>query len=163
MPEQLELALDADTTASLTRRARGLGVTPSTMVQTAWALVLAQHTGRHDVVFGATVSGRPSRSRGRDDGRPVHQHGPRTGQAAPAETLADLATRVQQEQAGLMPHHHYDLSSIKQLSGLRVTPRCSTRCSSTRTTLRTHRAVGAARTPAGSVSPASGATPRTTR
>ncbi len=29
------------------------------MVQFAWALLLARHTGRDDVVLGATVSGRP--------------------------------------------------------------------------------------------------------
>ncbi|MFE7404307.1 condensation domain-containing protein, partial [Streptomyces sp. NPDC057557] len=120
LPELLELALDADTTASLTQRARSLGVTPSTMVQTAWALVLAQHTGRDDVVFGATVSGRPVEVAGAETmvGLFINTLPVRI-RLRPAETLAGLVTRVQQEQAGLMPHHHYDLPSIKQLSGLR--------------------------------------------
>ncbi len=40
-------------------RARSLGLTPNTVVQAAWALVLATGSGERDVVFGATSSGRP--------------------------------------------------------------------------------------------------------
>lgn len=36
------------------------GLTINTLAQAAWGLVLAQLTGRQDVVFGATVSGRPT-------------------------------------------------------------------------------------------------------
>ncbi|MFB8144650.1 condensation domain-containing protein, partial [Streptomyces parvus] len=120
LPELLELALDPDTTASLTRRARSLDVTSSTMVQTAWALVLAQHTGRDDVVFGATVSGRPVEVAGAETmvGLFINTVPVRV-RLRPAETLTGLVTRVQREQADLLPHHHYDLPSIKQLSGLR--------------------------------------------
>ncbi len=35
------------------------GLTVNTIVQAAWALLLARHSGDRDVVFGATVSGRP--------------------------------------------------------------------------------------------------------
>ena len=51
--------LSADLTASLTQLARREGVTVGTVVQSAWAIVLAAHTRRSDVVFGATSSGRP--------------------------------------------------------------------------------------------------------
>jgi thioesterase domain-containing protein len=36
------------------------GLTLSAMVQAAWALVLARHSGQDDIVFGATVPGRPA-------------------------------------------------------------------------------------------------------
>ncbi|MFL5384951.1 MAG: amino acid adenylation domain-containing protein [Longimicrobiaceae bacterium] len=39
--------------------ARAQGVTLNTVAQAAWALLLARHAGEDDVVFGATVSGRP--------------------------------------------------------------------------------------------------------
>jgi len=39
--------------------AAGLGVTASTVVRGAWAAVLAELTGRPEVLFGATVAGRP--------------------------------------------------------------------------------------------------------
>jgi amino acid adenylation domain-containing protein/non-ribosomal peptide synthase protein (TIGR01720 family) len=44
--------------AALEERARGLQLTPNTLVQAAWGLLLARYGGRSDVVFGATVSGR---------------------------------------------------------------------------------------------------------
>ncbi len=40
--------------------ARGAGLTLNTIVQGAWGLVLARHSGEADVVFGTTVSGRPA-------------------------------------------------------------------------------------------------------
>ncbi|NEC35721.1 condensation domain-containing protein, partial [Streptomyces rubrogriseus] len=58
-PLGIPFGLDRDATAALSAWARGQGVTMNTVVQGAWALALAQATGRDDVVFGATVSGRP--------------------------------------------------------------------------------------------------------
>ena len=46
----------ADRVAALTRTA---GVTFNTVLQTAWAMLLGDLLGRDDIVFGATVSGRP--------------------------------------------------------------------------------------------------------
>ncbi|HYH80777.1 MAG TPA: condensation domain-containing protein [Longimicrobium sp.] len=59
--ERAKETVDAD--PALVERAqafaRGQGVTFNTLVQGAWALLLARHAGEGDVVFGATVSGRP--------------------------------------------------------------------------------------------------------
>jgi non-ribosomal peptide synthase protein (TIGR01720 family) len=46
-------------TATLTALARREHVTLNTIVQGAWALLLARHAGLDDVLFGVTVSGRP--------------------------------------------------------------------------------------------------------
>ncbi|GLW14755.1 non-ribosomal peptide synthetase [Streptomyces sp. NBRC 13847] len=51
--------LSADTTRALDGLAKSAGVTVNTLVQGAWALLLARQTGRREVVFGTTVSGRP--------------------------------------------------------------------------------------------------------
>ncbi|HEX8276908.1 MAG TPA: amino acid adenylation domain-containing protein [Longimicrobiaceae bacterium] len=57
---EADLRLSADATAALLAMARGRGLTLNTLVQGAWALLLARYAGEDDVVFGATVSGRPA-------------------------------------------------------------------------------------------------------
>jgi amino acid adenylation domain-containing protein/non-ribosomal peptide synthase protein (TIGR01720 family) len=47
--------------------ARAHRLTPNAVIQAAWALVLARASGRADVCFGATVSGRPPDLPGADD------------------------------------------------------------------------------------------------
>jgi amino acid adenylation domain-containing protein/non-ribosomal peptide synthase protein (TIGR01720 family) len=51
--------LSAETTAALGALARSHQVTLGTIVSGAWSLVLAHHSGRSDVVFGASFAGRP--------------------------------------------------------------------------------------------------------
>jgi amino acid adenylation domain-containing protein len=57
---QARLRLSADDTARLTAAARAYGLTLYTLVQGAWALLLARYAASDDVVFGTTVSGRPA-------------------------------------------------------------------------------------------------------
>ncbi|XXS01113.1 amino acid adenylation domain-containing protein [Sorangium sp. So ce426] len=51
--------LSEDATGRLDALAKRLELTPNTITQAAWALVLARHSGLDDVVFGVTVAGRP--------------------------------------------------------------------------------------------------------
>ena len=60
--ESVRTELPAQLTARLQQRLRGAGLTLNTAVQGAWGVVLAGLTGRTDVVFGSTVSGRPAES-----------------------------------------------------------------------------------------------------
>jgi hypothetical protein len=55
-----ETWLSVETTAALQSLARQHQLTLSTLVQGAWALLLSRYSGLEDVVFGATVSGRPA-------------------------------------------------------------------------------------------------------
>jgi non-ribosomal peptide synthetase component F len=50
----------ADVIAALRELARAHHLTLGTLVQGAWALLLARYSGRSDVVFGITVAGRPA-------------------------------------------------------------------------------------------------------
>ncbi|GAA2442210.1 non-ribosomal peptide synthase/polyketide synthase [Streptomyces glaucus] len=52
-------ALSDTASAALAATARHAGLTVNTVVQGAWALLLARYSGEADVVFGTTVSGRP--------------------------------------------------------------------------------------------------------
>ncbi|HJD68961.1 MAG TPA: condensation domain-containing protein [Corynebacterium kroppenstedtii] len=53
--------------SNLSRCARTVGVTPNTLIQTAWACVVAALTGHDDAVFGVVTSGRPSELDGIDN------------------------------------------------------------------------------------------------
>src|SRR5215213_2458521 len=55
-----DLTLPAATSTALREMARRHRLTLNTLVQGAWTLLLAQATGREDVVFGATAAGRPA-------------------------------------------------------------------------------------------------------
>ncbi|MGW2569638.1 amino acid adenylation domain-containing protein [Streptomyces sp. NPDC001537] len=117
--DQVEIALPADEARALGRRAIELGVTVNTLVQSAWALLLGHLTGRQDVVFGATVSGRPPAVTDVDSmvGMFINTLPVRV-EYAPGDTLAEVLTRLQNRQAGLMDHHYYGLTEIQQSVGL---------------------------------------------
>jgi hypothetical protein len=54
-----EVQLSEETTAALQGVGRRLRLTPNTLVQGAWALLLSRYSGQQDVLFGTVVSGRP--------------------------------------------------------------------------------------------------------
>ncbi|MFJ9343323.1 amino acid adenylation domain-containing protein [Streptomyces sp. NPDC101733] len=116
--ESVRVELSAELTARLHAGLRSAGVTLSTAVQAAWALVLARHTGRDDVVFGSTVSGRTPEVPGieRMVGNFINTLPVRV-RLDPAEPLGALLARVQEEQAALLPHHHLGLGHVQRLTG----------------------------------------------
>nr|WP_280382815.1 non-ribosomal peptide synthetase [Nocardia wallacei] len=111
--------LDAERTQQLTKFCADLGITVNTAVQAAWGVLLGRLTGRDDVVFGATVSGRPAELPGiesmvglfintlpvrvRVDGR---------------RTVGELLTGLQGEQAALLDHHYVGLTDIVRVAGI---------------------------------------------
>ncbi|MEU2793846.1 amino acid adenylation domain-containing protein [Streptomyces sp. NPDC007100] len=110
--------LPAGLSRALERLARGRELTVNTVVQGAWALVLARLTGRRDVVFGATSAGRPAELPAvesmvgltmntipvrvcLDGGRPV----------------LDMLAGLQERQSALMAHQHLGLPEIQKAAG----------------------------------------------
>ncbi|WP_141717963.1 non-ribosomal peptide synthetase, partial [Nocardia altamirensis] len=110
--------LDAEATSRITKRAAALGVTVNTLFQAAWGLVLGRMTGRSDVVFGATVSGRPAELAGVEsmvglfiNTLPVRVRVDDSG------TVGEYLRGLQGEQADLMEHHYVGLTDIQQIAG----------------------------------------------
>ncbi|GAB3897695.1 hypothetical protein GCM10029964_080970 [Kibdelosporangium lantanae] len=98
--------------------ARRHGLTVNTLVQGAWALVIAQLTGRDDVVFGATVSGRPPELPGVEkmlglfiNTLPVRAKLDRDA------SLRDFLTTLQSRQSGLLAHQYLSLTDVSRLVG----------------------------------------------
>ncbi|MFB6704481.1 amino acid adenylation domain-containing protein [Streptomyces sp. NPDC056333] len=117
-PGQVRVELSERTTARLADQAREHGVTLGTVVQAAWGLLIGRLSGRHDVVFGTTVSGRDSEVSGVESmvGLFINTL-PTRFRWQPAETLAALLTRLQDEQTQLLDHQHLGLSEIQRLAG----------------------------------------------
>ncbi|MFE7756961.1 amino acid adenylation domain-containing protein [Streptomyces sp. NPDC057429] len=119
LPTTLALDLDAATTHRLRETARAHRLTLNTLVQGAWGLLLAHLTGRPDVVFGTTVSGRPPEIPGVESmvGLFINTVPVRI-RPAPGETLAALLTRLQEEQGRLLGSQYVGLTEIHGVTGL---------------------------------------------
>ncbi|UXY50549.1 non-ribosomal peptide synthetase [Pseudomonas tohonis] len=65
--QALYLHWDRDATQHLREQAQRLRVTPNTLIQAAWLLLLQRCTGQATVCFGATVAGRPTNLPGADE------------------------------------------------------------------------------------------------
>ncbi|UGT62992.1 non-ribosomal peptide synthetase [Nocardia asteroides] len=113
------LELPRATVARWESTARAAGATVNTLVQAGWALLLAMLTGRTDVVFGGTVSGRPPELPGVEEmiGLFINTLPVRV-RLDPAESAAALLARVQAEQARLLDHQHVGLAAIHEAVGL---------------------------------------------
>ena len=118
LPDEVVDVVPAELTATLTALARRCGATLNTLIQAGWAILLGRLTGRDDVVFGATVSGRPADLPGVEsmvglfiNTVPVRVRLP------PVEPVTELLARLQVEQAALLDHQHVGLAEIQHVLG----------------------------------------------
>jgi amino acid adenylation domain-containing protein/non-ribosomal peptide synthase protein (TIGR01720 family) len=116
--ESFAFSLPQTLTDALTRQARQHSLTLNTLMQGAWGALLARLTGRQDVVFGITVSGRPPELAGVESmvGLFINTL-PLRLQFQPDEPVAQVLARLQDEQSSLIAHQHLGLSDIQRLSG----------------------------------------------
>jgi amino acid adenylation domain-containing protein/non-ribosomal peptide synthase protein (TIGR01720 family) len=115
LPGVLQLSLSELDTAALRALARRRGLTLNTIIQGAWGLVLGALTDRGDVVFGATVAGRPPELPGVETmvGLFINTV-PVRCRLHPGETAGDYLARLQREQTTLFDHQHVGLAEIQQ-------------------------------------------------
>ncbi|MFJ6088498.1 amino acid adenylation domain-containing protein, partial [Streptomyces sp. NPDC092369] len=117
-PESLITEIPAEVAQGIVRLARAHGLTVNTVVQGAWALVLARLAGREDVVFGATVAGRPPELPGVESmiGLFINTLPVRV-RLDGTRSVLDLLTDLQARQSALMSHQHVGLTEIQHLAG----------------------------------------------
>ncbi|MEU5772166.1 amino acid adenylation domain-containing protein [Streptomyces venezuelae] len=118
LPDQVHRELSAELTRSVGELARTKGLTVNTVVQGAWALVLARLAGRTDVVFGATVAGRPAELPGVESmiGLFINTLPVRV-RLDGGQPVAGLLARLQESQSGLIAHQHVGLAEVQKLAG----------------------------------------------
>ncbi|MGN9906763.1 amino acid adenylation domain-containing protein [Phytohabitans sp. LJ34] len=117
--EEVRVALPEEVTAGLTARARERGLTLGTVVQGAWGLLLGRLTGRTDVVFGTTVSGRAAEVDGVESlvGLLVNTL-PVRMRWRPGQSLATALGTLQAERSALLDHQHVGLAELQRMAGL---------------------------------------------
>lgn len=118
LPVLGEARFTRDETEAVTRWARANGLTLNTILQLAWARVLSGLTGRDDVVFGQTTSGRDASLPHADrlvgalvTTIPVRV---RLDERAPAE----IGAHLQREVAALRAHEYLGIAEITRRAGL---------------------------------------------
>ncbi|MET8842354.1 amino acid adenylation domain-containing protein [Streptomyces rubiginosohelvolus] len=119
LPRSVEFQLSAEATGALSEQARRHGLTLNSLVQGVWGSLLGRLTGRDDVVFGATVSGRPPELAGIESmvGLFINTVPVRL-RVGPGESLVELSARLQAEQSALMEHQHVSLAEVQSAVGV---------------------------------------------
>ncbi|WP_372340003.1 amino acid adenylation domain-containing protein [Pseudomonas sp. Leaf58] len=114
----LYLRWDAQRTQLLRDQARRLRVTPNTLVQAAWLLLLQRYTGQATVCFGATVAGRPASLAGADEMLGLFINTLPVVQAPqPQHIVSDWLHQLQQYNLELRDHEHAALADVQRWAG----------------------------------------------
>ncbi|ORB10981.1 non-ribosomal peptide synthetase, partial [Mycobacterium noviomagense] len=106
------------TTRAISELARSRHTTLNTVLQAAYAQLLMSLTGRQDVVFGTTVSGRPAELGGADSivGLLINTV-PVRATVTPTTTTAELLDQLQSTHNATLEHQHLALRDLHRLTG----------------------------------------------
>ena len=119
LPTRTEIVLPDTDTERLAMAARRRGVTVNTVLQMAWALIVSRLTGRDDIVFGVTVSGRPPEVTGVETmvGLFINTV-PLRVRLDPRKTVAQHCSILQRDAAELRDHSYLTHSQLRTLAGV---------------------------------------------
>ena len=112
-----DIRLDAERTERLRAAARSKRVTLNTLVQAAWALVLARRTGR-PALFGVTVAGRPDALPGAESMLGLFINTlPILTEPRPDLGVRAYLAALQEQNLSLREHGHIPLFEVQALAG----------------------------------------------
>jgi amino acid adenylation domain-containing protein/non-ribosomal peptide synthase protein (TIGR01720 family) len=116
---RLAVSLPAASSRRVYQCAKDARLTVNTLLQGAWAVLLARYGGERDVCFGATVSGRPADLIGADDivGLFINTLPVRVAVDGDADVLSWLR-RLQDDQVDARAHEHVSLAQVLRCSQL---------------------------------------------
>jgi iturin family lipopeptide synthetase B len=114
-----KVLLSPEMTEALLALSRKEHVTPSTVMQSAWSVLLSRYSNSDDVVFGATVSGRPDKLKGSDEmvGLFINTLPVRV-RFAPGMKISELLGYLQKLSLSIREYEYSFLPEIKALTAL---------------------------------------------
>ncbi|WP_420029615.1 non-ribosomal peptide synthase/polyketide synthase [Pseudomonas parafulva] len=116
--DALYLNWDAAQTRQLRDQAQRLRVTPNTLIQAAWLLLLQRYTGQSRVCFGATVAGRPANLPGAEDMLGLFINTLPIIQApAPEQPVGQWLQALQDYNVQVRDYEHVSLADVQRWSG----------------------------------------------
>ncbi|WP_028695082.1 non-ribosomal peptide synthetase [Pseudomonas cremoricolorata] len=116
--QALYLDWDAAQTARLRERAQQLRVTPNTLIQATWVLLLQRFTGQRSVCFGATVAGRPASLAHANDMLGLFINTlPVIQQPDPAQPLVEWLQQLQACNVDMRDYEHASLADLQRWHG----------------------------------------------
>ncbi|AFA74602.1 putative non-ribosomal peptide synthetase [Gordonia polyisoprenivorans VH2] len=120
-PAEHIVAVPAELTAALEDSVRRHGTTLATVLQVAWALLVARLSESRVVTFGETVSGRPADLPGVENmvGLFINTL-PVVVDVDPDATLAAVASALQDDKTAVLDHQHLGLPEIIAHSGVPI-------------------------------------------
>ncbi len=111
--------LTAEQTQAVQHAAQEVGVTPNTVLQLAWGLLLTRYSSRDDVVFGATWSGRPGTiEQAADVVGPFINTLPVRLDLSRGPSVREALLELRKQHVALRPYQHTALQDIKANSDL---------------------------------------------
>ncbi|MBV9937019.1 MAG: amino acid adenylation domain-containing protein, partial [Acidobacteriaceae bacterium] len=116
--EEAHLVLDGTLARRLRAQARRLGVSAASLCHLAWARVLAQVSGREDVVFGTVLFGRMQGGGGADQVMGLFINTLPVRLQASHESVESAARRTHALLADLMRHEHAPLALAQRSSAV---------------------------------------------
>jgi arthrofactin-type cyclic lipopeptide synthetase C len=116
--EDARMELEPSLARRLRERARALGVSAASLCHLAWARVLAQVSGREDVVFGTVVFGRMQGGQGSDRALGLFINTLPARIQVGEEGVGRSIRRVHILLAGLMRHEHASLALAQRCSAV---------------------------------------------
>jgi amino acid adenylation domain-containing protein len=114
-----DLQLSESTTEALQKLARQQQMTLYNLLQSAWGLLLSRYSGENDVVFGVTVSGRPTELAGVESmvGLFINTL-PARVVVSPEMPLLDWLKNLQRQQLEVQEYEYSPLNRVHQWSDL---------------------------------------------
>ncbi|WP_323663364.1 non-ribosomal peptide synthetase, partial [Pectobacterium versatile] len=117
---EAHLPLEAALASAIRSQARRFGVSPSVLFHVAWALVLAQTSGRDDVVFGSVLLGRLAGTDDADRTMGMFINTLPLRVSLTESGVADVLQRTSHDLMTLLEHEQASLALAQRCSG--VTP-----------------------------------------